>query len=89
MAKLKSERFLSPPVPPERESKSLGQIKIVGHRRRGQLAFDGRANGHGSSSLYGIRKNRVARRGISLRGFALKLSEKGAVHSPSRGISGN
>lgn len=36
-------------LPPERESKSLGQIKIVGHTR-GQLAFDGRANGHGSSS---------------------------------------
>lgn len=49
MAKLKSERFLLL-VPPERESKSLGQIKIVGHGR-GQLAFDGRANGHGSSSL--------------------------------------
>lgn len=46
MAKLKSESFLLL-VPVERESKSLGQIKIVGH---GQLAFDGRANGHGSSS---------------------------------------
>lgn len=51
MAKLKSERGSSsaPFLPPERESKSLGQIKIVGHAR-GQLAFDGRANGHGSST---------------------------------------
>lgn len=48
VAKLKSERFLVL-VPPERESKSLGQIKIVGHIH-GQLLFDGRVNGHGSSS---------------------------------------